>query len=192
MATEAQKQASKRYAQSEKGKATNKRYNQSEKGKAKDKKWREANPDKVKANRDKQNKTEEHKVAHAKWLENNPNYYTNYIKNRRKNDPAFRLRQRTYKWLYFGLKRVDGRKNTSALKVIGLESWDAFKQHIELQWVEGMTWDNYGNGKQQWSIDHIKPLSSGLTEQEIYALNHYTNLRPMWHIDNLKKGNKTS
>jgi hypothetical protein len=50
-----------------------------------------------------------------------------------------------------------------------------------------MTWDNQG----KWHIDHIIPLSSGNTEEEIIKLCHYTNLQPLWAIDNMKKGSKT-
>ena len=49
-----------------------------------------------------------------------------------------------------------------------------------------MTWDNYG----QWHIDHIIPLSSAKTEMEIYELCKYTNLQPLWAVDNLRKNNK--
>jgi hypothetical protein len=39
-------------------------------------------------------------------------------------------------------------------------------------------------------IDHIFPISSAKTERDTLALNHYTNLRPMWASDNIKKSNK--
>jgi 5-methylcytosine-specific restriction endonuclease McrA len=49
-----------------------------------------------------------------------------------------------------------------------------------------MCWDNYG----EWHIDHIIPISHGKNQKEIYKLNYYTNLRPLWKIENLKKSNK--
>jgi hypothetical protein len=51
-----------------------------------------------------------------------------------------------------------------------------------------MCWENYG--KYGWHIDHIVPLSSAKTEEEIYKLCHYTNLQPLWSTDNLSKGCK--
>ena len=49
-----------------------------------------------------------------------------------------------------------------------------------------MSWDNYG----KWHIDHIIPLSSANSEDDIYKLCNYTNLQPLWAEDNLKKSNK--
>lgn len=46
--------------------------------------------------------------------------------------------------------------------------------------------------KKQWNLDHIYPLSLlDLTAPEDFKKAcHYTNLQPMWFIDNIKKGNK--
>lgn len=44
-----------------------------------------------------------------------------------------------------------------------------------------------------WSnihIDNIIPLKSSTIEKEVLSLNHYTNLQPLFIIDNLKKGAK--
>jgi hypothetical protein len=56
----------------------------------------------------------------------------------------------------------------------------------EEKFTEGMSWDN----KNEWHIDHIIPLSSAQTEEELYKLCHYTNLQPLWAEDNLRKSNK--
>ncbi len=49
-----------------------------------------------------------------------------------------------------------------------------------------MNWDNQGN----WHVDHIIPLQSSNTKQELIKLCHYTNLQPLWGVDNYNKGNK--
>ncbi len=56
-----------------------------------------------------------------------------------------------------------------------------------------MSWENFGNRDGQWSVDHWMPL---LAEQvDLHnpshqkAVCHFTNLRPLWHTDNVRKGN---
>jgi hypothetical protein len=45
-----------------------------------------------------------------------------------------------------------------------------------------MNWDNRGlyNGQRNygWDIDHIIPLATAKTIEDVIKLNHYTNLRP--------------
>ena len=73
------------------------------------------------------------------------------------------------------------------VKIIGCD-WEELKHHIESQFQDGMSWDNWS--KDGWHIDHIIPLASATNEDEMYKLNHYTNLQPLWSVDNLHKGNR--
>jgi len=81
------------------------------------------------------------------------------------------------------------KKSQSSLKLLGC-SLEQVRQHIESQFQEGMSWNNwsfYG-----WHIDHIRPISSfdlsdPIQQQQCF---HYTNLQPLWAKDNLAKGNK--
>ena len=63
-------------------------------------------------------------------------------------------------------------------------SYNEAREYIGNQFREGMSWDNYG----EWHIDHIKPLALAKTKEETYRLCHYTNLQPLWAIENLQKG----
>ena len=49
-----------------------------------------------------------------------------------------------------------------------------------------MNWSNQG----KWHIDHIIPLDSAKTQEEIIKLFNYKNLQPLWAKDNIKKSNK--
>jgi hypothetical protein len=66
------------------------------------------------------------------------------------------------------------------------------KLHLELKFQPGMSWDNWGNGPDKWNLDHIKPLSSFdlINREQFLKACHWTNLQPLWWIDNVKKGDK--
>lgn len=105
-------------------------------------------------------------------------------KERTKSDSTYKLVRNLRNRLYYALLDRPWKKNTHFSEYIGC-SQKELKIHIEKQFKENMNWGNYGN----WHIDHIHPLSLANTEQELYQLCHYTNLQPMWAIDNIKKSN---
>lgn len=70
-------------------------------------------------------------------------------------------------------------------KIVGC-SWPFLREYFENLFQPGMTWENYG----EWHIDHIIPLSSAESAEEMMRLCHYTNLQPLWASDNLSKGSK--
>jgi hypothetical protein len=51
-----------------------------------------------------------------------------------------------------------------------------------------MSWENHH--LDGWHIDHIIPLSSAKNEEDINELCHFTNLQPLWSVENYKKGKK--
>ena len=64
------------------------------------------------------------------------------------------------------------------------------KENLEKHFLKGMSWDNYGKNKGQWSIDHTRPISSFSSDDSIAKINALDNLRPMWHCQNCSKRNK--
>ena len=78
-------------------------------------------------------------------------------------------------------------KKTKTYCILGC-SFEEFKTHIEHQFKDGMSWENYG----KWEYDHITPVSWAITEDEIVKLNHYSNLQPLWREENIAKSNKTA
>lgn len=75
-------------------------------------------------------------------------------------------------------------KTSGTRKILG-EDWEAVKSYLETKFQDNMSWDNYG----KWHIDHIIPLASaGNDLKKMQELCHYTNLQPLWAIDNIKKG----
>jgi hypothetical protein len=111
-----------------------------------------------------------------------------YSKKRRDEDPEYRIARNLRKRLWEALHEQGADKTSSAVRDVGCTGAE-LRRHIESLWAEGMSWDNYGNEKTDWVIDHKKPLARfNLKDPEQQKLaNHFTNLQPLWAIDNLKK-----
>lgn len=107
------------------------------------------------------------------------------LKFRRDNDPLYKLECGVRSLIRQYIKQMGYKKNSKTAVILGC-SYDDFKVHIENQFTEGMSWDNSG----KWHYDHIIPISSAKSEQEVIELNHYTNFQPLWAEDNMQKGNK--
>jgi len=126
------------------------------------------------------------KKSKENWLENNSEKRRIW-EQEYKSQPLIRLkntlRARNRRFL------EKGWKTGSTRKIIGC-SFDELKLHLEKQFLENMSWENYGI--YGWHIDHIIPLSSAQTKEELIKLNHYTNLQPLWAEDNLRKSDKIS
>tara|TARA_B110000902_G_C14056220_1_gene493664 strand:- start:119 stop:703 length:585 start_codon:yes stop_codon:yes gene_type:complete len=103
--------------------------------------------------------------------------------NRRRTDPNFKILTILRGRIKDVLKGHS--KSDSTINILGCtieELWI----YLESKFTEGMTRQNHG----KWHVDHIIPCASfDLTkpEQQVKCF-HYTNLQPLWALDNLKKG----
>lgn len=144
--------------------------------KERSKKWLQTNEENFKKSYIKRNK---------KWVEKNLDkrreYLNKYSKEKLKNDTLFKLKRN----VRIRINKFIKNKKESSLQIIDC-SYSFLKEYLENQFKDNMSWDNYG----EWHIDHIIPLSSAKTEEEVYKLCHYTNLQPLWAEENLKKGSK--
>jgi len=142
-----------------------------------EKTYRDLNKDKIKIvkksyqriNRDKINKTKR-----------------NYRSYKRNTDVQYTLSESLRNRLR---RSLSGTYVGSVIEYLGC-TVSELKTYLESKFQPGMTWDNYGY--YGWHIDHIKPLASfDLTDREqLLEACHYTNLQPLWAIDNLRKGAK--
>ncbi len=125
----------------------------------------------------------------AKFKEENPEwareYNAKYARQKRKGDLNFRLAHNLRTRLN---SVITGRKKSgSAVRDLGC-SLDELRIYIASLFESGMSWDNYG----KWHIDHIYPLSRVdlSNREEFLKACHYTNLQPLWAIDNIKKSDR--
>jgi hypothetical protein len=135
-------------------------------------------------------RSEYYRKNKEKILTQNKTYIESTRNNRKKKyneDILFKLRHILSCRMRDLLKLKSFEKRQSFNNILGC-SPEFLKEYIEQNFYDGMSWDNHG--QYGWHIDHIIPLSSAKTEEEIYKLCHYTNLQPLWAEDNLKKSNK--
>ena len=141
--------------------------------------------------------TKKYRVDHIEWYQNNNKKYyeahkAKMIENSKRSlyrriatDPGFKAQQRLRKRLWQATF-VNG-KAARTKELIGC-STNELREHLEKQFRDGMTWENYG----KWHIDHIRPCASfdlSIKEQQLECFN-YTNLQPLWAIENYRKSDK--
>jgi len=128
------------------------------------------------------------------YRENNIEYFREYAKNyqvkRRGEDELFRVKHNVRNRLWCAFKNNNWKKEGS-VKLLGAE-YETVVEYLESLFLENMSWDNYGrcvegDCNNYWHIDHIIPLNTAKTKEELEILCHYTNLQPLWAIDNLSK-----
>ena len=109
-------------------------------------------------------------------------YIRNYLKGRRENDQEYKLSQTIRSMLH---RCFNGSDNYT--ERIGYTT-DQLKKRLELNFKDGMSWDNYG----EWVIDHKKPLSLFLKQgiDDPKLINMLSNLQPLWYEENATKGSK--
>jgi len=176
----------------------------SEKIKIKNREYYDNNRDKIKKYcESRKEELKLYKIKHR--AENKDQYYNNdkayrernkeklrvskyeYKKERLKTDIEFRIKESLRGRLNSALHYQDGDKAYKTMDLIGCKI-STFKLHFERLFDDKMTWENYG----RWHIDHIKPcilFDLKIPEEQKKCFN-YTNLQPLWALDNIKKGKK--
>jgi hypothetical protein len=163
--------------------------------KVSDKKYREKNKERLSNN-------------HKKWYNENKEKWNEYIKEyreknidkireikrtyertRKSNDPLYKLISNFRTAIYQVLKESNVEKNGHYFEVLKY-SPEELISHLETQFKDGMSWDNYGD----WHVDHIKAISlhdiKEIGDEEFMKCWSLSNLQPMWGDENIRKSNK--
>jgi hypothetical protein len=145
---------------------------------------------------------------HKRWAEQNKEHLNNYIKKYRKNnvdkirqikrdyernrkssDPLYKLitNFRTAIWTVLKESNVD--KYGHYFDILQYTPEELIN-HLEKQFKDDMTWDNYGI----WHVDHKLPITSfdiqEMGDEEFMRCWCLDNLQPMWGEENIRKSNK--
>ena len=135
---------------------------------------------------------EEKSAAYKKqWYEANrekvKKYHNEWRKEKAKKDLLYRFRCRVRDSVKRSFTRGNNQyhRDATTQNILGCTILE-FKNYIESKFEKGMSLENHG----EWHLDHIIPISSAETKEDIIRLNHYTNFQPLWAVENIKKGNK--
>ena len=130
---------------------------------------------------------------HQKWREKNIDkhreYKRKYEKHRKDTDPLYKLISNFRTAIYQVLKESNVEKNGHYFDILGYTPEELIL-HLEKQFTEGMTWENYG----EFHVDHKLPISSfnikEIGDEEFMRCWGLENLQPMWGEENIRKSNK--
>jgi hypothetical protein len=148
------------------------------------------------------------KKNHKKWSEQNKEHLKQYIKEYRKNnvdkirqikrdyeryrkasDPAYKLISNFRTAIYQVLKENNVEKNKHYFDILKYTPEELIS-HLEKQFTDSMTWENYG----EWHVDHRIPISSfnfeSVDDDSFIKCWSLENLQPMWGKENITKGDK--
>jgi hypothetical protein len=160
-----------------------------------DKKWRDSNKEYLSLKHKKWSEKNRNHLNnyHKEWREKNINKHRenkrNYEKTRKSNDPLYKLISNFRTAIYQVLKENNVKKNGHYFDILKYTPQQLI-EHLEKQFSDEMTWDNYG----LWHVDHKHPISlyniKEIGDDEFLKCWSLDNLQPMWGSENIKKSNK--
>ena len=128
----------------------------------------------------------------------NSEFYKKALRDYRKSNPVYIAMSRLRSGINSIIKRRGLVKEKRTSEILGCTESE-FIKHIESKFEDWMNWSNHSCGNKickndflkSWDIDHIIPISTAKNIEDIYRLNHYTNLQPMCSAKNryYKKNN---
>lgn len=156
-----------------------------EKAKSQKKKWRQINKEYIKTYNKEYNLKNKQNISEyqKQYYKNNKIRIQNRNNIRLKNDNLYKIKRQISNVIVTSIQRGNFYKTSKTKSILGC-SIEFFKQHIESQFLDWMAWENYGNCetneyKCSWHLDHIIPVSSAKTEEEVVLLNHWSNFQPL-------------
>lgn len=115
------------------------------------------------------------------------------VKKRRNENPSYKIQTNVSRLVRMYLHKNGGEKNVRLWNVLPYTPKE-LREHLESQFEDWMTWENYGNGEGFWNIDHIIPQSKlpydSLEHPNFLKSWGLSNLRPLCAIENCMKRDK--
>lgn len=163
--------------------------------KTSDKKYYESNKEKISEyySEWREDNKERLKEYQKKWREENRDKLRktkrDYERNRKSRDPLYKLISNFRTAIYTVLKESNVDKYGNYFDILQYTPEELII-HLEKQFKDDMTWDNYG----VWHVDHKLPITSfdiqEMGDEEFMKCWCLDNLQPMWGDENIRKSNK--
>lgn len=136
------------------------------------KEYYEKNKDKIRAQRKKYKDNNKDKIARQ---------YANQ-QRKRLSTPTGKLKHNIRAAIRRSLIESGYTKKYTSETILGCNIVE-FKIYLEGLFKPWMNWENKGlyngNPNYGWDLDHIIPLSTAETEEDVIKLNHYSNIQPL-------------
>jgi hypothetical protein len=162
-----------------------------------DKKWRDNNKEYLSLKHKKWSEKNRDRLNdyHQKWREKNIDkhreYKRKYEKHRKDTDPLYKLISNFRTAIYTVLKENNIIKFGHYFDILQYTPEELIN-HLEKQFKDDMTWDNYG----VWHVDHKLPITSfdiqEMGDEEFMKCWCLDNLQPMWGEENIRKSNNVN
>jgi len=138
----------------------------------------------TKNNRKKANKRNKErrreKMKNPEYRKKYNKYHSEYLRQKRKDDPAYRLACNVSRVVRTAIKRTNKNSTSKGGKTFENLPYTPkmLVEHLESQFDENMSWDNYGT---YWHIDHIIPQA-----MTPYDSIKHENFQKAWALENLQ------
>lgn len=127
------------------------------------------------------------KLKNKIYKSENKDKINTHLRKKYQTDTIYRTKRLITSLIVLSLKNNGYTKKSRTYQILGC-TYEELRNHLEQQFLPWMNWDNQGkyDGTLDygWDIDHIIPISSAKTEEELVKLNHYTNLQPLCSYTN--------
>lgn len=138
--------------------------------------WAKKNPEKV-------------KDRSKKFHNDNPDYSNNYRSNKMSKDPLYKMRINVSTLISNSLRKRGYTKDSNTANILGTDYTTVFNYlQITFEKVYDVEWSN--DYLPHLHLDHVTPLSSASSKEEILRLNHHSNLQYLYKVDNLIKSDR--
>lgn len=132
-------------------------------------------------------KKKRRQISNQKYKAAHKEQANQYVRERKQTDPVYKLKCQARNTIYHSFARTGNAKQERCERVTGLPISDLITYLCSTyEQVYGKAWD----GIEPVHIDHIVPLATAKTEDDVMRLCHYTNLQLLTARDNLAKGSK--